>query len=115
MDCNTLLDIFGTAENPHKCYLFIPFLCRNATHIIRNMGTSSKKNTFHISNCWTPNQCQFSKRRAPKNDEDPLKKFLKIIDTGPTSIKKMKWAFGNFLKPRNHKTIKPQNHKTTKL
>ena len=28
-------------------------------------------------------KCQIWKRRAPKNDEDPSKNFLKILDMGP--------------------------------
>ena len=30
-------------------------------------------------------KCQIWKRRAPKNDEDPSKNFLKILDMGPIS------------------------------
>ena len=34
---------------------------------------------------WTSRKCQIWKRRAPKNDEDPSKNFLKILDMGPIS------------------------------
>ena len=53
------------------------------------------------------------KRRAPNNSDDPLNEnmdmdqILEILDMRPISIKKMKWTFGKFLKPRNHQTIKP--------
>ena len=36
---------------------------------------------FHISNFRNLKIQHFPKRRAPKNDEDPSKNFLKILDT----------------------------------
>ena len=38
---------------------------------------------------------RFWKRRAPKNDEDPLNKMLEILYMGSISIKHMEWTFGN--------------------
>ena len=43
------------------------------------------------------------KRRAPKKNDDPFNKILKMYDMGPISIKNMKWKIGKFLKPRNQK------------
>ena len=41
---------------------------------------------FIISFFGNPTFCQCSKRRAPKNDEDPFNKISKIMDVGSISI-----------------------------
>ena len=43
------------------------------------------------------NFCQFWKRRAPKNDEDPFNKIFKILNMGSISIKKHEWIFANMV------------------
>ena len=53
------------------------------------MGTSFKK-YVHI---WTSKKCQFWKRQAPKNPEDPSNEIFKILNMGPISIKKHEWIF----------------------
>ena len=37
-------------------------------------------------NFGNPKCCHFSKRRTPKNDEDPSKNFFEILNMGPISI-----------------------------
>ena len=44
--------------------------------------------------------CQFWKRRAQRNDEDPFNKIFKIMDMRPISIKKHEWNFANMV-PRS--------------
>ena len=41
--------------------------------------------------------CQFWKGRAPKNDEDPFNKILKIFNMGPISLEKHEWMFANMV------------------
>ena len=64
--------------------VFIAFIIPKYFKKIRKyMGTSFKNILFlHI---WTSKKCQMRKRRAPKNDEDPFKNFLKILNMGPIS------------------------------
>ena len=42
-------------------------------------------------------ECEFWKRWAPKNDEDPSNKISKIMDMRPISIKKHEWKFANMV------------------
>ena len=41
--------------------------------------------------------CQFWKRQAPTNDEDPSNKIFKILNMGPISIKKHEWMLANMV------------------
>ena len=41
--------------------------------------------------------CQFWKRRAPNNDEDPFNEILKILDMGPISIWKHEMFLGEYV------------------
>ena len=65
-----------------------------------------KDKMFHISKIWKPMKCQFSKIRSPKNDEDPSNQILKSWIWDQYLPENMTWKFGEFLKPRNRKTIK---------
>ena len=49
---------------------------RTRTNITKN-PESFQKNYFLMSRFGKPTTCQFWKRRAPTNDEDPLNKRLK--------------------------------------
>ena len=57
------------------------------------MGTSFE-NVLYV---WTSIFCEFWKRQAPRNDEDPSNKISKIIDMKPISIKKHEWYFANMV------------------
>ena len=39
--------------------------------------------------------CQFWKRRAPTNDEDPSNEIFKILNMEPIFIKNHEWMFAN--------------------
>ena len=57
---------------------------QNTSKSTRNLWEHPYKRLFlHI---WTSKKCQIWKRRAPENDEDPSKNFLKILNMGPISI-----------------------------
>ena len=56
---------------------------------------TSFKNMFCISGL--QKCCQFWKRRAPRNDEDPSNKISKMMDMRPTSIKTHEWIFVNIV------------------
>ena len=58
------------------------------------MGTSLTILFLHI---WASKKCKCWKRRAPKNDEDPSKNFLKILNMRSISIKKHEWFFTNMV------------------
>ena len=47
----------------------------------------------NYENFWNPKCCHFSKRRAPKNDEDPSNIFLKILNK--YLPQNMTWFFWN--------------------
>ena len=64
------------------------------TNIRKYMGTSLKSIMFAYLDF---KKCQIWKRRAPKNDEDPSKNFLEILNIGPISIKKHEWIFANMV------------------
>ena len=49
--------------------------------------------------------CQFWKRWAPDNDEDPSDKISQITDMKPISIKKDEWLFGNLKGLASHKVF----------
>ena len=60
------------------------YYTKNTSKNIRKyMGTSLKHIIFAYLDS---KKSQIWKRRAPKNDEDPSKNFLKILDVGPISI-----------------------------
>ena len=63
-------------------------------NIRKYMGTSLNKIMFAYLDFIV---CQFWKRRAPENNEDPLNKISKILNMGPISIKNHEWIFANMV------------------
>ena len=63
--------------------------------------------------------CQFRKRRAPKNDEDPFTQVPKIMDMRPISIKTHEWFFVKYGFPENGGILinvgKPENLKDMRI
>ena len=51
-------------------------------NIHKNHGTLAEEYYFPYLNIMEIHCCQLGKRRAPKNDEDPSKMFLRILDMG---------------------------------
>ena len=54
-----------------------------------------KKHKNNVKKCCqkVPRNVKKTKRRGPKNPEDPSKKFLKILDTGAISSEKHEMGF----------------------
>ena len=72
-----------------------PLLFQHTSKNIRKyMGASFKIIIFtHMDFMF----CQFGKRRAPQNDEDPSNIISKFMDMRPISIKKHEWIFANMV------------------
>ena len=78
---------------PVHPYIYSFYYTKNTSkNVTKYMGTSLKHIIFVYMDL---KKCQIWKRRAPTNDEDPSKNFLKILDMYFISIKKMRWKFGD--------------------
>ena len=49
---------------------------------------------LHISTFWISKMLESLEKAGPKNDEDPSKHFLKILDMRPISTRKHEWNVG---------------------
>ena len=63
-------------------------------HIRNYMGTALNNIIFTYLYF---RKCQFWKRRAPTNDEDPFNTIFKILNMGPISIETHEWIFANMV------------------
>ena len=63
----------------------------------KNHGDILENIIFHIWEFGKSKMLTFSKRRAPENDDDPSKNFLKILNMGPLSTWKHEMIFGNII------------------
>ena len=73
--------------------LFIDLNIRKILHDIwENIGKHWKNLRSVLPKC-----CQYLKRWASKNGEDPSNNISKAMDTGPISIKKHEWMFANMV------------------
>ena len=95
MDCNLVLDMFGTSNKLTKYGVldasFINFTnCTKTSHCY--------KHYFYIStNSGPPRFSKVSKRQAPRSDEEPFNEILKILDARPISLKRHEWDFANMV------------------
>ena len=94
------LDIpwFLDFRSPGTLYLFIS-LYQKTSKSTRKSWEHLGKYYFHIWEFGNPKLWHFSKRRAPQNDEDPSKNFLKILNMGQISTWRHEMIFWEYLKP----------------
>ena len=74
------LDGFWNFQNFHKIWTRAPRIY--GLYYTKRLQIFIDILFLHI---WTSKKCQFWKRRAPKNDEDPSNKIFKILNMGPIS------------------------------
>ena len=82
------LDDFWNFQNVHQIWTHAPRIYRfYYTRILQKILESIWEHPLKISSLriWTSKKCQFWKRRAPTNDEDPFNKIPKIMDMRPIS------------------------------
>ena len=91
MDSNTFWIVFGTSKMFTKSGPFHPFSCRN----VAKMQEIWKHVNILFLHIWTSMFCQFWRRRAPTNAEDPSNTISQIMQTGPIFIKTHGWNFAN--------------------
>ena len=109
----------NVSRSPKTIYFYFWIHQDTQTKSIKPPGTFSKYYLYKSQNFGNP-CCQFSKRRAPNNPDDPFNKTLEILDMVPISIKKHEMEFWEILgtlkprnkKQRNRKTSKPRNQET---
>ena len=109
---------FGTFEHvlSSQNQLFSSLETPGSLTKIRKIPSIYKKYSFwKFQHAGTLKCCQFSKRRAPTNEEDPSKKSKKSWMWNQYLPESRKWQFGIFLKRQHQETNKLWNQETKTL